>query len=554
MAYLSNKNQSTIMKRIFSLLVALMAYGMTQSTNAQNVGIGTTAPSDKLTVQTATANYGVSHTDGTVSVGTYVGSGYGWLGTKTAHPLAFFTGGGNAQMTIQTNGNVGIGNVVPVNTFQIGTTPGFSGNDLAIGNGTQGMSFTQGTSASTWYSNVNFSLMPNGGNGFVGIGTAAPVNKLQIGSSVGFSGNDLAIGNGTQGMSFTQSTNASTWYSNVNFSLMPNGSAGNVGIGTQAPVNKLQIGSVGASGYGGNDIAFGNGTQVSGIAQTAATAQWYSTTNIALMPMGNGHGRVGINTTTPGFPLTVTDYVTSGTSEVAYFTDNNEGVYTFTGPVTASIYASNNVMATGFAAYSDARIKDILDISDGARDLQTLNQIQITDYTLKDKVNHGNRPFKKVIAQQVESVYPQVISKHVDFIPNVYRKASAVTRTDNGYLLSFDSAHHISKRATKLRILASNDHTMNSYDILAIPSDKEVLIDASQLNGDKVFVYGEQVDDFRTVDYEGLTTLNISATQELGKIVQHQQALIRAQNRKIATLEQKLATLMAAVNSHKQLN
>jgi hypothetical protein len=272
------------------------------------------------------------------------------------------------------------------------------------------------------------------------------------------------------------------------------------------------------------------------------------------MPMGNGHGRVGINTTTPAFPLTVTDYVTSGSTEVAYFTDNNEGVYTFTGPVSASIYASDNIFATGFAAFSDARIKDILDISDGARDLQTLSQIQITDYTLKDKVNHGNRPFKKVIAQQVESVYPQVISKHVDFIPNVYRKANGITMTDKGYLLSFDSAHHITKGATKLRILASNDHTMNSYNILDIPSEKEVLIDARQLNGDKVFVYGEQVDDFRTVDYEGLTTLNISATQELGKIVKQQQSTIRSQNRKIAALEQKLAILMAAMKGHKQLN
>jgi hypothetical protein len=542
------------MKKIFCLITGTVALILAQTTSAQNVGIGTTTPSDKLTVQTATASYGVSHTDGSIVVGTYVGSGYGWLGTKTAHPLAFFTSGGNAQMTIQTNGNIGIGNVNAVNTFQIGNTPGFSGNDFAIGNGSQGMSFSQSSVASTWFSNVSFSLMPNGGLGYVGIGTQSPVNKLQIGSAVGFSGNDLAIGNGTQGMSFTQSTNASTWYSNVNFSLMPNGSAGNLGIGTQAPVNRLQIGSVGASGYGGNDIAFGNGTQVSGIAQTTSAAQWYSTTDIVLMPRGNGHGRVGINTATPGYPLAVTDYVTTPSGGYAYFTNNNEGIYNINGSIPVSIAASDNIIAQGIAAYSDARIKDIVDISDGATDLRTLSQIQITDYTLKDKVNHGNRPFKKVIAQQVETVYPQVISKHVDFIPNVYRKANSVTRTDKGYLLSFDSAHHISKGATKLKILASEDHMMNSYTILDIPSDKDVLISATQLNGDKVFVYGEQVDDFRTVDYEGLTTLNISATQELGKIVKHQQSTIRTQNKKIATLEQKLATLMTALKTHKQLN
>jgi hypothetical protein len=33
----------------------------------------------------------------------------------------------------------------------------------------------------------------------------------------------------------------------------------------------------------------------------------------------------------------------------------------------------------------------------------------------------------------------------------------------------------------------------------------------------KVFVYGREVNDFHTVDYEALSTLNISATQELYK-------------------------------------
>jgi len=556
MAFLLNKTfaQSFIMRKIFQLLGAFMAWGMVQSVNAQNVGIGTTAPTDKLTVQTGTSKFGISHTDGNVVVGTYVGNGYGWLGTKSLHPLAFYTGSGSASMTIQVNGYIGIGNITPVNHFQIGSAPGFSDNDLAIGNGAQGMSFSQSGGASTWYSNVNFALMPNGSGGNVGIGTQSPVNKLQIGSTPGFSSNDLAIGNGAQGMSFTQSPASSTWYSNVNFSLMPNGSNGYVGIGTQAPVNKLQIGSMGASGYGGNDIAFGNGGQASGIAQTASAAQWYSTTDIALMPSGNGHGRVGINTTSPGFPLEVDDYVNSDFDRFFYINGSQANVQVGNISPQVSIYAAHNVLATEFDAFSDARIKNIEGISDGTKDLETISQLQITNYTLKDKADHGNKQFKKVIAQQVETVYPQVVSTHVDFIPNVYRAAGKVTRTDKGVLLYFDSAHHLSKGATKLKVLAPGDHTMNIYGILALPSDKEVLIDAPQLNGDKVFVYGEQVDDFRTVDYEGLTTLNISATQELGKIVKRQQTTIRAQNKKIAALNVRLEALMAALKSRKPLN
>ncbi|MDO6430038.1 tail fiber domain-containing protein [Flavitalea sp. BT771] len=481
------------MNKTLYLPGAVLAFCMIQSATAQNVGIGTTAPVDKLTVRTNSANYGVSHTDGNIVVGTYVGGGYGWLGTKSPHPLAFYTGGGGAQMTIETNGNVGIG------------APG-------------------------------------------------AVNHLQIGSTPSFSGNDLAIGNGVQGMSFFQTAGASTWYSNVNFALMPNGSAGNVGIGTQTPVNNLQIGSVGATGIGGNHIAFGNGVQASGITQTASAAQWYSTTDIVLMPRSNGHGRVGINTASPFFPFEVDDYVDAPSGGFAYFTNDGQGIHKISSPSHISIYAKNDVLADGFEAISDARVKDILGLSDAAKDLETLSRIRVTNYTLKDKVNHGNKPFKKVIAQQVETVYPQVVSTHMDFIPNVYQAASKITKTDKGYLLDFDSAHHISREATKLKVLASDDHTMNNYAILALPSDKEVLIDATQLNGDKVFVYGEQVDDFRTVDYEGLTTLNISATQELGKIVKRQQAAIRAQQKKIVALNVKLEALMEALKGHKPLN
>jgi hypothetical protein len=72
--------------------------------------------------------------------------------------------------------------------------------------------------------------------------------------------------------------------------------------------------------------------------------------------------------------------------------------------------------------------------------------------------------------------------------------------------------------------------------IISIPSATQVLIETSNLNIDSIFVYGEQVNDFRTVDYVGLTTLNISATQELSKLVTQQQAEIDAQNVKIDEL------------------
>ncbi len=81
--------------------------------NNGNVGIGTTNPADKLMVLTGTNAYGITHTSGTVTLGTYVGDTGGWLGTKTNHPLFFFTNDGSARMTITQGGVVGIGTTSP---------------------------------------------------------------------------------------------------------------------------------------------------------------------------------------------------------------------------------------------------------------------------------------------------------------------------------------------------------------------------------------------------------------------------------------------------------
>ncbi|MEO8147548.1 MAG: tail fiber domain-containing protein [Bacteroidia bacterium] len=75
------------------------------------VGIGTSLPADKLTVLSDVNNYGISNTDGTHILSTFLGGvGDGcYLGSQTSHNLYFYTGGGSAQMNVATNGNVGIG-------------------------------------------------------------------------------------------------------------------------------------------------------------------------------------------------------------------------------------------------------------------------------------------------------------------------------------------------------------------------------------------------------------------------------------------------------------
>src|SRR5439155_20192799 len=55
-----------------------------------NVGIGMVSPSSKLAVQTPTNIYGLTHTDGAITLGEVVGNNAGWLGTLTNHQLNLF--------------------------------------------------------------------------------------------------------------------------------------------------------------------------------------------------------------------------------------------------------------------------------------------------------------------------------------------------------------------------------------------------------------------------------------------------------------------------------
>ena len=142
-----------------------------------------------------------------------------------------------------------------------------------------------------------------------------------------------------------------------------------------------------------------------------------------------------------------------------------------------------------------------------------------------------------MIAQEVEKVYPQVVSATVGYIPNVYAVPEKIEKTTNGYLLSFINKHNLSKAAKKIQLMTESE--TKQFDIVSLPSEYQVVINAADLKTDKVFVYGEEINDFRNVDYDGLVSLNISAAQELSKLIKKQQQQIDLLLKRIEALEKK---------------
>lgn len=428
--------------------------------------------------------------------------------------------GGGAGTVVKVNGS---------NTIEFGA--GVAGKEVSAGKiGYQSFGTNDAldiVGAGTTGSNRKITFWNEGGAEFRGKVKVNGASTIEFGAGV--AGKEVSAGKiGYQTFGTNDALDivgAGTLGSNRKITFWNEGGAefrGSVGIGYANPVAGYKL-SVRGGGY------------INGILVTTGDAEIGADVQVA----GNLFlgGRISIGGTgTAGAPLEV-----YSTVDGTYF---KNWTYLQNRTVTSnqlSIRAHGAVVAEFFAAISDARIKNIVDISNSTKDLETINALQITDYTMKDKILYGNKLFKKVIAQEVEKVYPQVVSATVGYIPNVYAVPVKIEKMTKGYLLSFTDKHNLSKAAKKIQLMTERE--TKQFDIVSVPSEYQVVINAADLKTDKVFVYGEEINDFRNIDYDGLVTLNISATQELSKLVKKQQAEIEAQNIKIAVLTEAIKAL-----------
>jgi len=243
-------------------------------------------------------------------------------------------------------------------------------------------------------------------------------------------------------------------------------------------------------------------------------------------------GHVGIGTSSPTQAILVVNGEVSRNLTFAYLNSGaNVGTSTSTGNY--SIHASGRISATEFNAYSDTRIKRITGLSNTADDLNTLAKIKITNYLFVDTLQKGNKEVKKVIAQQVEEVYPTAVSRITDVVPDIYQLAgihnNRITLPNN------------LQAGERVKLILADKTTMAEV----LSADKDGFTVNLQAEG-KVFVFGREVNDFRTVDYEALSTLNISATQELLKMIRD----LQAENKTVRT---ELTSINNEIEQIKQL-
>ena len=155
-----------------------------------------------------------------------------------------------------------------------------------------------------------------------------------------------------------------------------------------------------------------------------------------------------------------------------------------------------------------------------------VDRIQVSDYSMKDTLTFGNRRFKKVIAQQVERVYPQVIRKQKGFIPNVYQQTTKIQRTDSGYLLTFNPPSFF-PTATRIRVHAAGCHQDLRHPEHSLRSRSRHPIAGAHTPPASLCTARRSMISARWIT-KVFTILNISATQELSTLVKQQAEAITA--------------------------
>ena len=174
-------------------------------------------------------------------------------------------------------------------------------------------------------------------------------------------------------------------------------------------------------------------------------------------------------------------------------------------PHSYSAYFGSRILVSGEVnVISDKRIKHIIKKSNNKTDLKNLLKIEITDYTLRSDPSY--KIYKKVIAQQIEPIVPHAVSNSKNYTSDIEYQAECAKNK-----IFINSKKYDLKINDKIKIL--DEKNLIEDTILEIKEN--YIIIRKELKNNNCVIIGKLVSDFKSVDYDSLTTLAISSIQEL---------------------------------------
>jgi hypothetical protein len=305
------------------------------------------------------------------------------------------------------------------------------------------------------------------------------------------------------------------------------------------------------------------GTGITSHANYGGHGDWYIRSNhgsgkVILQDTG---GKVGVGTSNPIAKLHVNGSAgfTINTGWLTYFgpyggnlSHNSNSSWGGGG----SIYATSHICTQGYhvsgsgsITASDSRIKkEIVDVEDVAA-LETLRLLKPKQYKYVDEINRGSEPVWGFIAQEVRDTLPHATHLITECVPNIYQVAN-VSASNVITLTNFDTSTLDSNAVLKVFDKDDKEHLVTITDIVdehSIRVDEDLSewtgsIDetGNVVAGNRLFVYGQQVDDFVFLKKDSIYTVATAALQEVDRQLQ-------TEKEKVASLEERLAVLEAIV-------
>lgn len=282
------------------------------------------------------------------------------------------------------------------------------------------------------------------------------------------------------------------------------------------------------------------------IINTGTGALAFFTSNIRRITISST-GYIGIGTSAPTYPLHIATANTPPAS-FSYGYLNSGGVTgTSAGSNYYSIFSEYRIRAEEFNADSDVRIKKIKGISNAEEDMEILKQIRITDFSYIDSISKGNGIHKKVIAQELNEIYPNSVTTTRSFIPSVYAKPiSSIFSIENRRMVFTMQKEHGLKPGDNVKFIEPEGTWNSKVAEVVTPS---IFTIESFKDHSNIFVFGKEVSDFLTVDYEAVSMLNVSVTQELIRKTEIQQKQIDSQNERIERLEKIIEEMQGVITA-----
>jgi hypothetical protein len=184
---------------------------------------------------------------------------------------------------------------------------------------------------------------------------------------------------------------------------------------------------------------------------------------------------------------------------------------------------------------SDQRIKKNIQSLSPDESLHLIQSLKPVSF---DYIDPTQRTAKKYgfIAQEVESVLPTVINHSSDYIPNIFEMVQKDTSNKNKIRLTTKTTNLLELPKDKTQKIKLKFYDASNNEILReiqeIIDDKTILL-SKPIIEDPLFLYGQEVSDFRSIENEQINTILLSAVQ--------------AQQKKIADLESKIEFLLSKI-------